>query len=192
MGIGNTTAAAALSGRAVRRRPSLCRDWHRRRRGRLGAKACGHHGGARTAIGMCSTIRCAVAASLGGRELAAMLGACLAARHRSHPRAARWLRVDAAVAPLKALRADALDHALSGHMSAEAGHRLLLDELSLNAAARSRHAARRRLGRRRRGAGAARGRSPAIPAWRHSKKRTSPTSRPSGSRARRSRGRTCR
>ena len=37
----------------------------------------------------------------------------------------------AAVAPLKKLRPDALDHALAGHMSAEAGHRLLLQELGL-------------------------------------------------------------
>ena len=37
----------------------------------------------------------------------------------------------AAMAPLKKLRADALDHALAGHMSAEAGHRLLLKELGL-------------------------------------------------------------
>jgi len=37
----------------------------------------------------------------------------------------------AAVAPLAKLRADALDHALAGHRSAEAGHRLLLEELGL-------------------------------------------------------------
>ena len=37
----------------------------------------------------------------------------------------------AAVAPLKKLNADALSHALAGHVSAEAGHRMLLDELGL-------------------------------------------------------------
>jgi len=37
----------------------------------------------------------------------------------------------AAVAPLKALHTDALAHAVAGHMSAEAGHRLLLQELGL-------------------------------------------------------------
>jgi nicotinate-nucleotide--dimethylbenzimidazole phosphoribosyltransferase len=37
----------------------------------------------------------------------------------------------AAVAPLAKLRADALAHAQAGHVSAEAGHRMLLDELGL-------------------------------------------------------------
>jgi nicotinate-nucleotide--dimethylbenzimidazole phosphoribosyltransferase len=37
----------------------------------------------------------------------------------------------AAAAPLFKLRADTLAHALAGHVSAEAGHRMLLDELAL-------------------------------------------------------------
>ena len=37
----------------------------------------------------------------------------------------------AAVAPLKKLNAEALSHALAGHVSAEAGHRILLNELGL-------------------------------------------------------------
>ena len=37
----------------------------------------------------------------------------------------------AAAAPLAKLRTGALDHALAGHVSAEAGHRMLLDELRL-------------------------------------------------------------
>ncbi|MGB6534325.1 MAG: nicotinate-nucleotide--dimethylbenzimidazole phosphoribosyltransferase, partial [Xanthobacteraceae bacterium] len=37
----------------------------------------------------------------------------------------------AAAAPLFKLRADTLAHALAGHLSAEAGHRMLLDELKL-------------------------------------------------------------
>ena len=39
----------------------------------------------------------------------------------------------AAVAPLAKLRADTLAHALAAHVSAEAGHRMLLDELDLRA-----------------------------------------------------------
>ncbi len=35
------------------------------------------------------------------------------------------------MAPLAKLRADALAHALAAHVSAEAGHRMLLDELKL-------------------------------------------------------------
>ncbi len=72
-----------------------------------------------------------VAASLGGRELAAILGAALAARHRHIPVLLDGFVCTAAVAPLAKLRADALDHALAGHRSAEAGHRLLLEELGL-------------------------------------------------------------
>ena len=72
------------------------------------------------------------AAALGGRELAAILGAALAARHRRIPVLLDGFVCTAAVAPLFKLRADALDHALSGHVSAEAGHRLLLQELGLD------------------------------------------------------------
>ena len=71
------------------------------------------------------------AAALGGRELAAILGATLAARHAHIPVLIDGFVSTAAVAPLKKLRGDALDHAVAGHMSAEAGHRLLLKELGL-------------------------------------------------------------
>jgi len=73
----------------------------------------------------------AVAAALGGRELAAILGAALAARRRGIPVVLDGFVSTAAAAPLAKLRADALDHALAGHVSAEAGHRMLLGELGL-------------------------------------------------------------
>jgi nicotinate-nucleotide--dimethylbenzimidazole phosphoribosyltransferase len=73
-----------------------------------------------------------VAAALGGRELAAILGAALAARNLRIPVLLDGFVCTAAVAPLSKLRADALDHALAGHRSAESGHRLLLEELRLN------------------------------------------------------------
>jgi nicotinate-nucleotide--dimethylbenzimidazole phosphoribosyltransferase len=73
----------------------------------------------------------AVAAALGGRELAAILGATLAARHRGVPALLDGFVCGAAVAPLVRLRPDALDHTLAAHVSAEAGHRALLDELDL-------------------------------------------------------------
>ncbi|MGH6831416.1 MAG: nicotinate-nucleotide--dimethylbenzimidazole phosphoribosyltransferase, partial [Methyloceanibacter sp.] len=69
--------------------------------------------------------------TLGGRELAAILGAALAARHQSIPVLLDGFVCTAAVSPLAKLRAGALDHALAGHRSAEAGHRLLLEELGL-------------------------------------------------------------
>jgi nicotinate-nucleotide--dimethylbenzimidazole phosphoribosyltransferase len=72
-----------------------------------------------------------VAAALGGRELAAILGAALATRQRRIPLLLDGFVSTAAVAPLAKLRADALAHALAGHVSAEAGHRMLLDALEL-------------------------------------------------------------
>src|SRR6185503_5114450 len=103
MGIGNTTAAAAVAAALF---------------GGGGSRFAGHGTGldeeglrrkqvviddalARHAPILDDPLR--IAAALGGRELAALLGACLAARH-----------------------------ARVGHRSAEAGHRLLLDELGLH------------------------------------------------------------
>jgi nicotinate-nucleotide--dimethylbenzimidazole phosphoribosyltransferase len=73
-----------------------------------------------------------VAAAIGGRELAAILGAALAARQRRIPVLLDGFVCTAAVAPLAKLRAGALDHVWAGHCSAESGHRLLLEELRLD------------------------------------------------------------
>jgi nicotinate-nucleotide--dimethylbenzimidazole phosphoribosyltransferase len=72
-----------------------------------------------------------IAAALGGRELAAILGATLVARRRRIPLLLDGFVSTAAVAPLARLNADAIRHALAGHVSAEAGHRLLLEALGL-------------------------------------------------------------
>jgi len=72
-----------------------------------------------------------VAASLGGRELAAIFGATLAARHRGVPVLLDGFVCTAAVAPLARLHAQGLAHAFSAHVSAEAGHRCLLEALEL-------------------------------------------------------------
>ncbi len=74
----------------------------------------------------------AVAAALGGRELAAILGTTLAARRRRIPVLLDGFVCTAAVAPLAKLRADTLAHAQAGHVSAEAGHRTLLEEMGLH------------------------------------------------------------
>lgn len=73
----------------------------------------------------------ALAAALGGRELAAILGATLAARRRGVPVLLDGFVCTAAVAPLAALRPDGLAHVLAAHMSAEWGHRALLDALGM-------------------------------------------------------------
>ncbi len=73
----------------------------------------------------------AIAAALGGRELAAILGATLAARRQRIPVLLDGFVCTAAVAPLAKLRSDTVAHVQAGHVSAEAGHRMLLEELSL-------------------------------------------------------------
>jgi nicotinate-nucleotide--dimethylbenzimidazole phosphoribosyltransferase len=68
---------------------------------------------------------------LGGRELAAMAGAILAARLQRIPVIIDGYVATAAAAVLKAMRPDALDHCLAGHLSAEPAHRRLLDRLEM-------------------------------------------------------------
>jgi nicotinate-nucleotide--dimethylbenzimidazole phosphoribosyltransferase len=131
MGIGNTTAAAAIAaalfgGGAAR--------WAGRGTGvddaRLAHKrvvidqALASHGSV-----LADPLR--VAASLGGRELAAILGATLAARKLRIPVVLDGFVCTAAVAPLAKLRTDTLAHVVAAHVSAEAGHRALLDMLGL-------------------------------------------------------------
>jgi nicotinate-nucleotide--dimethylbenzimidazole phosphoribosyltransferase len=73
-----------------------------------------------------------VAAALGGRELAAILGAALAARRHSIPLLLDGFVATAAIAPLARLNADAIRNAHAAHVSAEAGHRHLLEALQLS------------------------------------------------------------
>jgi nicotinate-nucleotide--dimethylbenzimidazole phosphoribosyltransferase len=73
----------------------------------------------------------AVAAALGGRELAAITGAVLAARRRGVPVLLDGFVATSAVLPLARLQSAALDHCRAGHVSAEQGHRDLLRELHL-------------------------------------------------------------
>jgi nicotinate-nucleotide--dimethylbenzimidazole phosphoribosyltransferase len=130
MGIGNTTAAAALAnglfgataaawtGRGTGIEP----DALDRKRG-IVARAVDRHADAADALDLLRR--------LGGRELAAVLGAVLAARLRRVPVLLDGYVVTAAAAPLAVLRRDALDHCLAAHVSAEPGHRLLLERLGL-------------------------------------------------------------
>lgn len=130
MGIGNTTTAAALSGALFGG----------------GARFAGTGTGVddKGLARKCAVIETALArhtdalgdplqaaAALGGRELAAILGACLAARHRRIPVLLDGIVSTAAVAPLHKIHPTALDHTRAGHLSAEAGHRLLLQELGM-------------------------------------------------------------
>jgi nicotinate-nucleotide--dimethylbenzimidazole phosphoribosyltransferase len=131
MGIGNTTSAAALAGalfgggsRWAGRGTGVDEAGLARKRAAVEA------GLARHAALLDDPL--ASAAALGGRELAAILGATLAARQRRIPVLLDGFVCVAAVAPLAKLRAEALDHAMAAHVSAEAAHRMLLSELRLD------------------------------------------------------------
>jgi nicotinate-nucleotide--dimethylbenzimidazole phosphoribosyltransferase len=73
-----------------------------------------------------------VAVGMGGRELAAIAGAVLAARSRRIPVLLDGFVATSAALPLARLAPDALDHCRAGHVSAEAGHRALLQALKLD------------------------------------------------------------
>jgi nicotinate-nucleotide--dimethylbenzimidazole phosphoribosyltransferase len=66
---------------------------------------------------------------LGGRELAAMAGAILAARLNRVPVLLDGYVATAAAAVLHAMDPAALDHCLAGHRSAEPAHRRLLERI---------------------------------------------------------------
>jgi nicotinate-nucleotide--dimethylbenzimidazole phosphoribosyltransferase len=68
---------------------------------------------------------------LGGRDMAAVAGAILAARSQGVPVLLDGYGVTAAAAVLAAVDPRAFDHVLAGHVSAEPGHRRLLQALAL-------------------------------------------------------------
>jgi nicotinate-nucleotide--dimethylbenzimidazole phosphoribosyltransferase len=131
MGIGNTTAASALAaalfgGGATRwaGRGTGVDDAGLKRKQSAIDRALACHA-------PCLADPLACAATFGGRELAAILGAALAARRHGVPVLLDGFVCTAAAAPLAKLAPGALDHALAAHVSAEAGHRTLLAELGL-------------------------------------------------------------
>jgi nicotinate-nucleotide--dimethylbenzimidazole phosphoribosyltransferase len=131
MGIGNTTAAAALAAalfggggaRWAGRGTGIDNGALTRKRAVIDRALARHAGALHDPLH--------VAAALGGRELAAIMGAVLAARRHSIPVLLDGFVCTAAAAPLVKLRADMLAHTVAAHVSAEAGHRALLDELHL-------------------------------------------------------------
>lgn len=131
MGIGNTTPAAAIAAALF---GGGAEKWTGRGTGvddaGLGRKIAAIEAGLKRHAATLSD-PLALAAALGGRELAAILGATLAARHRNVPVLLDGFVCTAAVAPLARLHPQGLAHALAGHVSAEAGHRRLLEKLEL-------------------------------------------------------------
>ena len=132
MGIANTTTAATLctallGGGAAR--------WAGRGTGVDDAGLARKRAAIETALDFHRAILgdpLAVAAALGGRELAAIAGAILAARRYRVPVLLDGFVATAAIVPLARLNAGILDHCRAGHVSAESGHRALLAELGLD------------------------------------------------------------
>ncbi|PJI87390.1 nicotinate-nucleotide--dimethylbenzimidazole phosphoribosyltransferase [Sphingomonas koreensis] len=131
MGIGNSTAAAALCARSL---GGDVRDWVGPgtgldpagivRKVAVTEQALAKHADApRIAF---ETLR-----RLGGREIAAIAGAVLAARHARVPVMLDGFIACAALAPLVADQPALAEHCLAGHCSAEPGHRRLLHQFSL-------------------------------------------------------------
>ncbi len=133
MGIGNTTAAAALAAalfggggeRWAGRGTGVDDAGLSRKRAAVDAALARHAGTLGDPLG--------AAMALGGRELAAILGAVLAARLQSIPVLLDGFVCTAGAAPLARLAGDALAHARVAHRSAEAGHAALLAALGQRA-----------------------------------------------------------
>jgi nicotinate-nucleotide--dimethylbenzimidazole phosphoribosyltransferase len=133
MGIGNTTAAAALAAALF---GGNGERWAGRGTGVDGAglarkQAVVNAALLRHAEDLSDPLR--IAMTVGGRELAAILGAVVAARLQRIPVLLDGFVCTAAAAPLARLVTGGLDHSRAAHISAEAGHRLLLEALGLTA-----------------------------------------------------------
>lgn len=133
MGIGNTTSAAAIyhalwGGRAG--------DWAGRGTGIDDAALARKITAVEAAVALHRAQLSdpfEVMRRLGGREIAALAGAILAARLKRIPVILDGYVVCAAAAILQALHEQALDHCLAGHVSAEAAHRQVLQRLGKEA-----------------------------------------------------------
>ncbi|PSJ55865.1 nicotinate-nucleotide--dimethylbenzimidazole phosphoribosyltransferase [Kumtagia ephedrae] len=130
MGIGNTTAAAAIASALF----GGVDQWVGRGTGVDDAGLGRKMAAIEVAVKLHGEVLhdpLRAAAAVGGRELAAILGATLAARHKNVPVLLDGFVSTAAAAPLMRLHPHGLDHAVAAHCSAEAGHRGLLAAMNL-------------------------------------------------------------
>lgn len=127
MGIGNTTAAAAVAAATVGGEPG---QWVG-----PGSGVSGHALNGKRQVVTLAVQRVGAAdpmevlRQLGGSEFAALAGAVVEARVRSIPVVIDGFISTAAVAPLEAAVPGALDHCMASHRSSEPGHGRLLDWL---------------------------------------------------------------
>ncbi|CUW47674.1 nicotinate-nucleotide--dimethylbenzimidazole phosphoribosyltransferase [Novacetimonas hansenii] len=132
MGIGNTTAASAIAAALFGGHGG---QWAGRGTG-LDAAGVAHKGAVIDRAlarheGMLDD-PLSVARILGGYELAAIMGAVLAARWRGIPVVLDGFVCTAAAAPLARMHPHGLDHAVLSHCSAENGHAVLARTLGLS------------------------------------------------------------
>ncbi|MGE4321631.1 MAG: nicotinate-nucleotide--dimethylbenzimidazole phosphoribosyltransferase [Sphingobium sp.] len=132
MGIGNSTAAAALCARSFGGDPAGwvgpgtgVDDSGLARKNAVVATALERHEGA--PLTPVETLR-----RVGGREIAAIAGAVLRARQLHIPVVLDGFISSSALAPLAAANPAIIDHCIAGHRSAEPGHARLLDRLGLH------------------------------------------------------------
>jgi nicotinate-nucleotide--dimethylbenzimidazole phosphoribosyltransferase len=131
MGIGNTTAAAAVCAALFGLRAE---DWTGRGTGLEDAglaRKIAVIESARRRVGDVAPFE--ALRQLGGAELVAIAGAAVEARRTSIPVLLDGFVVTAAVAPLFLARREALEHCIAGHCSSEPGHRLLLEKIGMRA-----------------------------------------------------------
>jgi nicotinate-nucleotide--dimethylbenzimidazole phosphoribosyltransferase len=132
MGIANTTTAATLCAALLDGGPA---HWAGRGTGVDDAGLARKRAAIEAALDLHRAILgdpLAVAAAMGGRELAAIAGAILAARRRQIPVLLDGFVATAAIVSLARLERSILDHCRAAHVSAESGHRTLLRELGLD------------------------------------------------------------
>ncbi len=130
MGIGNTTAAAAVCHALYGGEAS---DWTGPGTGVAGDQLSAKAAIVGTAVEVnrpAMTDGFEILRCVGGFELAAIVGAVIAARIGRVPVILDGYVGTAAAAILTDLRADALDHCIAGHMSAEPAHKRLLEKLN--------------------------------------------------------------
>lgn len=132
MGIANTTAAAALACALL---GGEAADWTGRGTGVDDTGLARKTAVVAEGVALHADVKddpLELARRLGGRELAAMMGAALACRRRDVPLLVDGFVATAAIAPLARLRDDGLAHVTAGHLSAEAAHARLLVALGLD------------------------------------------------------------
>lgn len=131
MGIGNTTPAAAL---CVQAYGGSADDWCGRGSGVDSDGVARKIAAVESAIsvhGAHCTTPFETLRRLGGREIAAMTGAIMAARMLRVPVLLDGFICCAAIAPLVAAQPEFSEHCLAGHCSAEQAHAHLLDQFGL-------------------------------------------------------------